>query len=228
MCLISTSLFRFKLNILSKKERKAATLLAYICLRRFNNEILRQMEFDRMLATEFQANVPTNRSYRREVLFTTSDHHVRCHPPTSTDNNLPNFSLSGNGSEQCWCFDVCNNVINSSNTTDDWYESFLHPPSLRALTCVAEHFTDPTAFLTAIGRSSEKKVKADSWEDLWKLDGIALKKQGMSVQDRRYVLVTIFLAIFFADNLSTQVRSLGHGEVQARRKSFDVRTRSKG
>ncbi|KAJ3477383.1 hypothetical protein NLI96_g10496 [Meripilus lineatus] len=48
--------------------------------------------------------------------------------------------------------------------------------------------TTPEQFLTAIGRSTQTKVTAESWNDLWKLDGHALKQAGVGVRDRRYVL----------------------------------------
>ncbi|KAI0039677.1 hypothetical protein FA95DRAFT_1503848 [Auriscalpium vulgare] len=47
----------------------------------------------------------------------------------------------------------------------------------------------PETFLKAIGRSSETKVSCNSWTDLWKLDGLALRKAGLPVRDRsRYIL----------------------------------------
>ncbi|TCD70525.1 hypothetical protein EIP91_002870 [Steccherinum ochraceum] len=41
----------------------------------------------------------------------------------------------------------------------------------------------PAAFLTAIGRSSETKLPTvpESWNDLWKLDGHALKEAGLYI-----------------------------------------------
>ncbi|TDL17257.1 hypothetical protein BD410DRAFT_816541 [Rickenella mellea] len=43
-------------------------------------------------------------------------------------------------------------------------------------------------FLTAIGRSAESKLKVEDWEELWKLDGKGMKKMGLTIQDRRYIL----------------------------------------
>ncbi|KAF8967061.1 hypothetical protein BDZ97DRAFT_1804971 [Flammula alnicola] len=43
-------------------------------------------------------------------------------------------------------------------------------------------------FLKSIGRSSETKLTASSWEELWKMDGRAMKKAGLGVRDRRYIL----------------------------------------
>jgi len=40
-------------------------------------------------------------------------------------------------------------------------------------------------FLKSIGRSAETKVKVEKWDELWKLDGSGLKKQGLDVKDRR-------------------------------------------
>lgn len=47
-------------------------------------------------------------------------------------------------------------------------------------------FTYPVDFLKAIGRSS--KVTVEKWEDFWKLSGHELKKSGVAVRDRRYIL----------------------------------------
>lgn len=49
----------------------------------------------------------------------------------------------------------------------------------------AGDITTPEQFLTAIGRSTQTKVTAESWNDLWKLDGHALKQAGVGVRDRR-------------------------------------------
>jgi len=46
----------------------------------------------------------------------------------------------------------------------------------------------PESFLKAIGRGSETKISFDTWDALWKTDGLALKKAGLSVRDRRYIL----------------------------------------
>ncbi|EKM51904.1 uncharacterized protein PHACADRAFT_165232 [Phanerochaete carnosa HHB-10118-sp] len=46
----------------------------------------------------------------------------------------------------------------------------------------------PEAFLKAIGRSAESKITAETWADLWKLDGPRLKAAGVDVRDRRYLL----------------------------------------
>ncbi|KAI0250820.1 IGR protein motif-domain-containing protein [Lactifluus subvellereus] len=48
--------------------------------------------------------------------------------------------------------------------------------------------TTPESFLKAIGRGSETKVSFDTWDALWKTDGLALKKAGVAVRDRRYIL----------------------------------------
>jgi hypothetical protein len=45
--------------------------------------------------------------------------------------------------------------------------------------------TTPESFLKAIGRGSETKVSFDTWDALWKIDGLALKKAGVAVRDRR-------------------------------------------
>ncbi|ETW81587.1 hypothetical protein HETIRDRAFT_318188, partial [Heterobasidion irregulare TC 32-1] len=48
--------------------------------------------------------------------------------------------------------------------------------------------TSAEAFLKAIGRSSETKVSYEAWDQLWRTNGHDLKKAGLSVQDRRYIL----------------------------------------
>lgn len=51
-----------------------------------------------------------------------------------------------------------------------------------------EHITTPHDFLTAVGRSSETKLSIEAWEDFWKTSGQDMKKLGLAVRDRRYVL----------------------------------------
>ncbi|KAH7911730.1 hypothetical protein BJ138DRAFT_1006008 [Hygrophoropsis aurantiaca] len=46
----------------------------------------------------------------------------------------------------------------------------------------------PQDFLKRIGRSSETKFDAENWDSFWRTSGIDLKKAGLSVQDRRYIL----------------------------------------
>ncbi|KAF9463028.1 IGR protein motif-domain-containing protein [Collybia nuda] len=51
-----------------------------------------------------------------------------------------------------------------------------------------EPISTPSDFLKAIGRSSETKVTIESWDEFWKTSGNALKKSGLAVRDRRYIL----------------------------------------
>ncbi|KAH9950603.1 IGR protein motif-domain-containing protein [Amylocystis lapponica] len=46
----------------------------------------------------------------------------------------------------------------------------------------------PEDFLKAIGRSSDTKLTVEKWEDLWKFDGHQLRKAGLDVRDRRYIM----------------------------------------
>ncbi|KAM5533472.1 hypothetical protein V8D89_012910 [Ganoderma adspersum] len=47
----------------------------------------------------------------------------------------------------------------------------------------------PEAFLKAIGRSCETKLTSvQSWNQLWETNGFQLKKAGLGVRDRRYIL----------------------------------------
>jgi len=48
----------------------------------------------------------------------------------------------------------------------------------------------PESFLKAIGRNSEAKISFDTWDNLWKTNGQALKKAGLAVRDRRCVAFT--------------------------------------
>ncbi|KAH9480325.1 Protein FYV4, mitochondrial [Psilocybe cubensis] len=60
-----------------------------------------------------------------------------------------------------------------------------HGPSARP----AENITTTKKFLESIGRGMQEKVDQNmSWEELWKLDGKALRKAGLAVRDRRYLL----------------------------------------
>ncbi|RXW24527.1 hypothetical protein EST38_g1351 [Candolleomyces aberdarensis] len=43
-------------------------------------------------------------------------------------------------------------------------------------------------FLKSIGRESESKVSPNSWTEFWGYDGQALRKAGLAVRDRRYIL----------------------------------------
>jgi hypothetical protein len=56
-----------------------------------------------------------------------------------------------------------------------------------ALTFVPGDISTPGDFLKAIGRSSETKISFDTWDDMWKTNGQALKKAGLATRDRRYV-----------------------------------------
>ncbi|KAI1789639.1 IGR protein motif-domain-containing protein [Ganoderma leucocontextum] len=47
----------------------------------------------------------------------------------------------------------------------------------------------PEAFLKAIGRSCETKLTGvQSWSQLWQTNSFQLKKAGLGVRDRRYIL----------------------------------------
>ncbi|KAI0702260.1 hypothetical protein BC835DRAFT_102293 [Cytidiella melzeri] len=61
-------------------------------------------------------------------------------------------------------------------------------PSLRGKDASAGRYDTPAAFLTAIGRSAETKLTVEGWDELWKMDGEAMRKAGLSVKDRSIVL----------------------------------------
>ncbi|KAI0754992.1 hypothetical protein C8Q80DRAFT_402785 [Daedaleopsis nitida] len=50
------------------------------------------------------------------------------------------------------------------------------------------NISTPEQFLKAIGRSSDTKLSPESWEELWQTNGYALKKAGLGVRDRRYIM----------------------------------------
>jgi hypothetical protein len=50
------------------------------------------------------------------------------------------------------------------------------------------NITTPEEFLKSIGRGSETKITFDTWDSLWKTNGLSLKKAGVAVRDRRYIL----------------------------------------
>ena len=57
-----------------------------------------------------------------------------------------------------------------------------------------ESIKSPADFLKAIGRSSETKISVESWEDFWKKGRVSLKKDGVSVRDRRYILKIVMVS----------------------------------
>ncbi|KAJ3557651.1 hypothetical protein NM688_g1355 [Phlebia brevispora] len=69
--------------------------------------------------------------------------------------------------------------------------SVVNRAALRPVPPPKGKIATPEDFLKAIGRETDTKVTAESWEALWKLDGQALKKAGLAVNDRRYILWSI-------------------------------------
>lgn len=62
----------------------------------------------------------------------------------------------------------------------------------------AENIPTAKKFLESIGRGMAEKVDQNmSWEELWKLDGQALRKAGLAVRDRRYALLLTFAGIYY-------------------------------
>ena len=47
---------------------------------------------------------------------------------------------------------------------------------------------EPADFLKRIGRDAETKLSVESWEELWRMDGAAMKKAGVGIRDRRCVV----------------------------------------
>ncbi|TFK70406.1 hypothetical protein BDN72DRAFT_818920 [Pluteus cervinus] len=60
--------------------------------------------------------------------------------------------------------------------------------ALRPVPPPRESIASPQDFLKAIGRSSETKLQIENWDAFWKTSGYDLKKAGLAVRDRRYIL----------------------------------------
>ena len=60
-------------------------------------------------------------------------------------------------------------------------------PCTCSLSSLAGDISTSESFLKALGRGSETKISFDTWDALWKTDGLALKKAGLAVRDRRCV-----------------------------------------
>ncbi|KAN0087590.1 hypothetical protein V8E55_006211 [Tylopilus felleus] len=72
--------------------------------------------------------------------------------------------------------------------TQTFVRSFQNKATLRPVPLPQGDITTPQAFLSAIGRSAETKVTIDSWDAFWHTSGYDLKKAGVAVKDRRYIL----------------------------------------
>ena len=53
----------------------------------------------------------------------------------------------------------------------------------------------PSDFLKAIGRASETKLSVESWDQLWRLNGLDMRKSGVAVRDRKFV-VSLYIVFF--------------------------------
>ncbi|CAE6437001.1 unnamed protein product [Rhizoctonia solani] len=49
-------------------------------------------------------------------------------------------------------------------------------------------YQTPHDLLAAIGRSSETKLKVETWDDLWRMRGEDMKQAGLTPAERRYIL----------------------------------------
>ncbi|CUA67474.1 hypothetical protein RSOLAG22IIIB_03126 [Rhizoctonia solani] len=58
------------------------------------------------------------------------------------------------------------------------------PPSTQGV----GKYQTPQDLLAAIGRSSETKLKVESWDDLWRMRGEEMKQAGLTPAERRYIL----------------------------------------
>ncbi|KAF8551679.1 hypothetical protein OG21DRAFT_1478026 [Imleria badia] len=72
--------------------------------------------------------------------------------------------------------------------TQTFVRSIQNKAALRPVPLPQGDITTPQAFLSAIGRSADTKVTIDSWDAFWHTSGYDLKKAGVAVKDRRYVL----------------------------------------
>lgn len=66
--------------------------------------------------------------------------------------------------------------------------SFQNKAALRPVPPPQGSIATPEDFLKSIGRSAETKLTVGAWDELWKFDGRQLKKAGLPVRDRRYIL----------------------------------------
>ncbi|KAF9241169.1 hypothetical protein BU15DRAFT_45264 [Melanogaster broomeanus] len=66
--------------------------------------------------------------------------------------------------------------------------SFQNGAALKPVPPPRGEITTPRDFLRTIGRSAETKVSIDSWEAFWRTSGHDLRKAGLTVKDRRYIL----------------------------------------
>ncbi|KAF8527469.1 hypothetical protein BU17DRAFT_81639 [Hysterangium stoloniferum] len=62
------------------------------------------------------------------------------------------------------------------------------PAAFRPVPAPRGPIQTPQDFLTAIGRSCDTKLKVGDWETMWKMGGTGMKKEGVGIQDRRYIL----------------------------------------
>lgn len=53
-----------------------------------------------------------------------------------------------------------------------------------------ERYQTPHDLLAAIGRSSETKLKVETWDDLWRMRGEEMKQAGLAPSERRFVDLT--------------------------------------
>ncbi|KAI0725620.1 IGR protein motif-domain-containing protein [Fomitopsis betulina] len=66
--------------------------------------------------------------------------------------------------------------------------TLVNHAALRPVPPATSPLSTPEAFLKAIGRKADTKVKAESWEDLWAMNRLRLKEAGVDTKDRRYIL----------------------------------------
>ncbi|CAE6423299.1 unnamed protein product [Rhizoctonia solani] len=65
------------------------------------------------------------------------------------------------------------------------------PPSSERL----GKYQTPQDLLAAIGRSSETKLKVETWDDLWRMRGGEMKQAGLTPAERRYTARYILWAL---------------------------------
>ncbi|KAJ7600832.1 hypothetical protein C8J56DRAFT_1038461 [Mycena floridula] len=76
----------------------------------------------------------------------------------------------------------------TSSLTPSLARTFFNHAAQRPIPPPTGSISTPQDFLKAIGRSMDTKINVETWEELWKLHGPVLKKQGVAVKDRRYTL----------------------------------------
>jgi len=73
--------------------------------------------------------------------------------------------------------------------SSSWARLPLRAARISSLAIQANNeWKSPTDLLKAVGRSSETKLEVENWKQLQNMTGLDMKKAGVGVKDRRYIL----------------------------------------